>query len=272
MENHDLDNDFAGRPKKSLGQNFLTSKGALEKIAETADIKNDDIILEIGPGKGALTHEILNKKPKKVLAVEKDESLIPFLAENFKENIQKGELILKNRDILEFDEEKEELLSPKYKVVANIPYYITGQFIRKFLSSKNKPEKMVLLVQKEVAERITARDGKESVLSNSVKVYGEPHFIEKVKKGSFFPAPNVDSAILLIDKIIDNFKNDKKEKRFFEMLHAGFAQKRKMLLGNLSGIFGGRESAEKIILKCKINPKDRAENLKLENWLCLSEN
>ncbi|MEI6296638.1 MAG: 16S rRNA (adenine(1518)-N(6)/adenine(1519)-N(6))-dimethyltransferase RsmA [bacterium] len=256
-------------PKKSLGQNFLTSEGALQKIVETAEINENDVILEVGPGKGALTLELLHKKPKKILAIEKDKELTPLLEENFKKYTDEGILDIQNGDILDFEPEDNPTLKDGYKIVANIPYYITGHFIRKFLTTQNKPSKMVILVQKEVAERIVARDDKESLLSISVKVFGEPKYITTVKKGSFFPVPNVDSAVLLIDKI----KRDSDIKdgdRFFQILHAGFAQKRKMLLGNLADTFGGREQAEQKLNICKIDTKKRAEDIKLEDWLCLA--
>lgn len=276
--------NFTNKPKKSLGQNFLTSEWALQKIVETADIKKDDTILEVGPGKGALTAEILKCEPKKVLAIEKDDSMIPLLQETFHKNIEDGSFILENGDILEFDPDASFLSSPArsgihvlekgYKIVANIPYYITGHFIRKFLTADNKPSKMVLLIQKEVAERIVAKNGKESLLSLSVKAYGEPKYIMTVNKGSFFPAPNVDSAIIEIDlsqqPINNHFISKEEEQRFFDILHAGFTQKRKMILGNLAEIFGGREKTEEKLKNCGIDPKSRAEDMKLGDWKCLS--
>lgn len=259
-------------PKKSLGQNFLTSLGALQKIIETADIKEGDTALEVGPGKGVLTHKLLEKAGK-VIAVEKDDRLIEFLQANFEKEIADSKLTLINKDILEFDPKEAGLEKEKYSIVANIPYYITGQFLRKFLSDTNHPSKMVLLVQKEVAERIIARDGKESLLSMSVRAYGEPKFIETVKRGSFFPMPNVDSAIILIENIKPfhleiGFPSTQSgaEEKFFKLIHAGFAQKRKMILGNLTELFGGRNKAEKALIASNIDPKSRAENLKIDDW------
>ena len=257
------------RPKKSLGQNFLTSESALQKIADAANIENGELILEVGPGKGALTQKLLEKGAR-ILAIEKDDRLIPFLNEKFKKEIEKGSLIIKNEDILDFPSQKSCFDQEKYKIVANIPYYITGHFIRKFLTTENKPSKMVLLVQKEVAERIVAKDEKESILSMSVKLYGNPKYIDTVKKGSFFPSPNVDSAILSID-LLGNPESKLDEKRIFEILHAGFAQKRKMILGNLENAFESREEAGFALQKCNIDPKKRAEDLKIEDWLCLSK-
>lgn len=256
------------RPKKSLGQNFLTSTGTLNKIIETAGLSNEDMVLEIGPGKGILTEALL-KNGANVLAIEKDNELALFLSEKFKKETEEGRLIIKNEDILDFNSESEFLLQKEYKIVANIPYYITGQIIRKFLTSGNKPTKMVLLVQKEVAERIVAKDAKESILSLSVKAFGDPKYILKVSRGSFFPPPNVDSAILMIDNIKNTFKKGE-ENKFFEVLHAGFGQKRKMVAGNLSEFFGGRETAEKILKKCNVDPKKRAEDIDLSSWRCLA--
>ncbi|HBM46138.1 MAG: Ribosomal RNA small subunit methyltransferase A [Parcubacteria group bacterium GW2011_GWF2_38_76] len=256
-------------PKKSLGQNFLTSLSALSKIIETAGLSSDDIVLEIGPGKGALTAEIL-KSGAKVLAIEKDNELVSFLCEKFQKEVELGQLIIRNEDILDLIPEGEPIIKNKYKIIANIPYYITGQIIKKFLTATHKPTKMVLLVQKEVAERIVAKDDKESILSLSVKAYGEPKYILKVSRGSFFPAPNVDSAIILIDNIKENFKKGE-EKMFFDILHAGFGQKRKFLLGNLVKVFGNKEKLTEIFNKYKIDLKVRAEDLKLEDWRKITE-
>ncbi len=261
------------RPKKSLGQNFLTSESALQKITETAEINTEDIVLEVGPGKGALTRFLLKKNPKKIIAIEKDSTLVDFLNENFSKNLETRQLEIINGDILYFSPENHVELKNGYKIVANIPYYITGHFIKKFLTTKNKPQKMILLVQKEVAERIVARNNKESILSISVKAYGNPKLIETVKRGSFFPSPNVDSAILLIDlsqKNLDPKIEGETEARFFKILHAGFGQKRKMILGNLENVFESRGEAENALKNCNIDPKKRAEDMKLEDWLCLS--
>ncbi len=190
--------------KKSLGQNFLRSKGALQKIVEAADLKMCDVVLEAGPGEGVLTEELL-KRAGKVIAVEKDDRLIPFLSQKFSSDISSGKLNLFNLDVLDFPPSGYTLVPSGYKLVANLPYYITGQFLKKFLQNVPPPSKMVLLLQKEVAKRIIANDGKNSILSISVKAYGEPKYIETVPAGAFSPAPKVDSAIILIDKISKNF-------------------------------------------------------------------
>ncbi len=253
--------------KKSLGQNFLKSKSALQKIIEAGSVMPNDFVLEIGPGKGALT-EFLLAAGAKVYAIEADNELVSFLNEKFVDEIKSGQLNLVKGDILEFNvDSATEFPNKKYKLIANIPYYITGEIIRKFLETKNQPEKIVLLVQKEVADRIVARDEKESLLSISVKVYSTPKFIETVKAGSFVPAPNVDSAIILFDSISKNtlIENKIGEKEFFEVLKIGFAHKRKKLFSNLKEKFTLDE--EKICAETKLDKNIRAENLKVGDWI-----
>lgn len=251
-------------PKKSLGQHFLTNTGIVASIAEAGLVSAGDAVLEVGPGKGILTAELL-RRGAKVIAVEKDTELIPLLEEKFKKEIGTKQLILTNDDILDFSPETYNLKPETYKLVANIPYYITGAIIRKFLTEKHQPKKMVLLVQKEVAERIVAKTGKESLLSISVKVYGRPKYIKTVKAGSFAPPPKVDSAILLIDNISRGFFDTISEERFFEILHAGFAHKRKQLFGNLKAVFDEKILREKMTT-CSISENVRAESLSMEDW------
>ena len=251
--------------KKSLGQHFLTSTGAVDAIIDAADIVGDDIVLEIGPGKGVLTEKLVFFAGK-VIAVEKDRDLIPVLEEKFKKEIKKGRFELLERDVLEFDPSVLEFYDSKYKLVANIPYYITGQLIRKFLEAKFQPERMVLMLQKEVAERIVAKDGKESVLSISVKAYGTPHYIQTVKAGSFFPIPNVDSAILLIDNISKDFFEDTvSEEDFFKMLKSGFKSKRKKLSSNLTEV-ADKEKIKEIFEQRGISDNIRAEDIPYLEW------
>jgi 16S rRNA (adenine1518-N6/adenine1519-N6)-dimethyltransferase len=167
-------------------------------MCSAGEVNEKDIVIEIGPGKGALTEKLLERAGK-VIAIEKDCELVKFLQEKFKKEIENGKLELIEGDILKLRITNYELR--KYKLIANIPYNITGAIIKKFLTEENQPEKMVLLVQKEVAERIVARDGKESILSLSVKAYGEPKYIMKVSKRFFSPEPKVDSAIIAINNI-----------------------------------------------------------------------
>lgn len=249
------------KAKKSFGQNFLKSKIALKKIIEAGEIKKSDVILEIGPGKGALTKKLLEKS-KLVIAVEKDHELFEFLKDKFKNKIKTKSLLLIQGDILEFKITNYELR--KYKIIANIPYNITGAILKKFLGGLHQPESMVLMVQHEVAKRIIACDGKESILSISVKVYGKPKIVMKVDKRYFSPAPKVDSAVISIKNISREtfIKNKIDEKKFWEIVKAGFAHKRKKLSSNLKK-YTGNACVEKLGNK-------RAENLSLEDWIILA--
>jgi len=253
------------RVKKSLGQHFLTSQKTLEKIVEVARLKEGETVLEIGPGGGALTRSLLNAGAR-VIAVEKDDELIPLLEETFAQEIATRQLTLIHNDILNFKPEDRDyqLKAKNYKLIANIPYYLTGQILRQFIASGTPPTLAVLMLQKEVAERITARDGKESILSVSVKAYGTPRYIRTVPAGSFSPPPKVASAVLLVDNINRSNFLSTDEKKFFSIVKRGFAQKRKMLKNNL-GIKGGELAA------CGVAPKARAEDLTLEQWLCLAK-
>ncbi len=251
------------KAKKSLGQHFLRSERALSKIVESGEIESKDLVLEIGPGQGALTEKLL-PLAKKVIAVEKDDELYKELEEKFKKEISLGKLKLVHGDILEFDTKDEELKKSDYKIIANIPYNITGAILKKFLSSPNQPKLMVLLVQKEVAKRITSKD-KESLLSLSVKVYGEPFYIEKVLAGSFIPRPKVDSAIILIDKISKDFFKNIDEETFFSTIKAGFSSKRKKLSSNLNIIYA-KETVSNVFKKLNLDPNTRAEDINISIW------
>jgi 16S rRNA (adenine1518-N6/adenine1519-N6)-dimethyltransferase len=255
------------KAKKSMGQNFLKSKPALNMMCEAGEVGNKDIVLEIGPGKGALTEKLLEKAGR-VIAIEKDRDLFEFLQEKFTDEIKNNKLILIEEDILDFNLTTYYLLPATYKIIANIPYNITGAILKKFLSGDNQPERMVLLVQKEVAERIVARDGKESILSLSIKAYGTPKYIMKVSKRFFSPSPKVDSAIIAITNISkDNFASRAEENRFFELVRAGFAHKRKVLRKNLEGVTKNSHKINEIFEKLGINGKARAEDITFEKWL-----
>ena len=259
------------KAKKSLGQNFLKSEPALRAMCEAGKVTEKDIVLEIGPGKGALTNKIL-ASAKKVIAVEKDTELFEFLKEKFSSEIKSGKLELLNEDILSFDLKKYGFKNGEYKVIANIPYNITGAIFKKFLSNDIQPNMMVLLVQKEVAERVVARDNKESILSLSVKVYGDPKYIMKVGKRFFSPEPKVDSAIVAINNISKkNFNNMGDEKIFFEVVKAGFAHKRKVLRKNLENLQKNPGQIDEIFEKLKINSKTRAEDVNFEKWIEISK-
>ena len=287
------------KPKKSLGQNFLKSSKIAQEIVEMGEVGPEDVVLEVGPGKGILTKELL-KKAKKVIAVEKDKELADFLAQKFTEEIKNKKLELIFCDILNLEAE----LPSRYKLIANIPYYITSRFLRIFLESDNQPSMMVLMMQKEVAERIVGIKGeakqnfsrftfprslpagkagaagsdvsqnfalprpsatKESLLSISVKAYGRPEIIRKVPAGYFSPAPKVNSAVLKISGISKKFFKDIGEKKFFEIVKKGFSQKRKMLINNL-------KADKKIFRACNIDEKARAEDVSLAQWKCLAAN
>src|SRR3989344_7718359 len=261
------------RAKKSLGQNFLKSKIALRKIIEAGEVKKDDVILEIGPGKGVLTEKLLEYAGL-VIAVEKDGGLYEFLKTKFKKEINNNTLILVCEDILNFNTSNYNLETRTYKIIANIPYNITGAILKKFLTVKNQPESMILMVQNEVAKRIIGRD-KESLLSISVKAYGEPKMIMRVQARYFSPKPKVDSAIIAIKNISRKLFENKKlvnvvnvagrqvfEAKFWEIVKTGFAHKRKKLSGNLKST----------ILELPLNLKNkRAEDLFLADWILLAK-
>jgi 16S rRNA (adenine1518-N6/adenine1519-N6)-dimethyltransferase len=242
--------------KKSLGQNFLMHARIAERIAMTAGLTKKSVVFEIGPGTGMLTRELL-KLAKTVVALEADDELFEELKETFAAEISEGRFELLHGDIRTF---ALETLPKGYLLVANIPYYLTGEIFRMFLSAQNQPSSMTLLVQKEVAERI-ARSAKESILSLSVKAYGTPKLEFTVPRGAFSPAPKVDSAVLTIRDISrENFRTEAEEKLFFSLLHAGFAHKRKFVRKNL---------AEASLPAGEIPEKSRAEDLPLPAWFAL---
>lgn len=281
--------------KKSLGQNFLMHARIAERIARVAPLGNEGVVFEIGPGTGMLTRELL-KVARQVIAVEADEELFRTLENTFASEIAAGRLLLTHGDIRTFDITS---LPTGYALVANIPYYLTGEIFRMFLESHHQPRSMTLLVQKEVAERIapkqlssraagrTAGGGfrrqKESILSLSVKAYGTPKYEFTVPRGAFLPAPKVDSAVLTVCDISrKNFSTNtlegqtfQKEKLFFELIRAGFAHKRKFVRKNLAeaGLAAGDiplnaasgEHALPVIAE-----KARAEDLSVEVWLALA--
>jgi len=256
------------KPSKKLGQNFLVSKSVLERILRAANLKKTDIILEIGPGIGTLTRE-LAKRVKKVIAVEKDKKMIEILKETLKEfeniEIVEGDILkLENGSMVKW------FNGLSYKIVANLPYYITSPLIRKFLESKNPPSQMILMVQKEVAQRICAPPKKMNVLALSVQFYSKPEIISFVSKKSFWPCPKVDSAILKLK--VKRQKAKVNKDLFFKIVKAGFSHPRKQLVNNLS--FELKLEKEKIkswLLKNKINPTQRAQTLQLNDWLKLAK-
>lgn len=258
------------KAKKSLGQHFLKSEKALRQIIDAGDIHADDIVLEIGPGHGVLTERLL-KLAGKVIAIEKDRELIPLLEEKFASEIKEGKLILLEKDVREFDPTNYSLLSTnsRYKLIANIPYYITGAIIEQFLSTTYQPELMVLLMQKEVAQRIVAKDEGESILSIAVKAYGEPNMVGIVPPGAFAPAPTVDSAVLLIENISRDFFIGTNEILFFTIMKTCFGQKRKQL-GHTLALLYKKEQFLPLLEQIGISPKTRPEELTKVIWKLLS--
>jgi len=295
------------RPTKRFGQNFLINKGILEKITDKADLKKDDLVLEVGPGLGVLTKE-LAKKSAMVLTIEKDIKMAAILKKVLKEEKIKNVKII-NEDILKlnlesgilnikkgkgfsklsavgkknkkrneshskarqasaetFDEQMRQSWK-SYKVVANIPYNISSALIKKFLEANIQPRKIILMLQKELAQRICKKD-KMNLLALSVQFYAEPKILFYVSKKSFFPAPKVDSAII---KIIPKEKRAKSPEIFFKLIKAGFSSPRKLLIKNLSEKLKlEKGDLKKIFKKIKLSPKIRAEDLKLQDWLNLS--
>ncbi len=246
-----------------LGQHFLKHAWAAAKLAHAVGVQPGETIVEIGPGKGVLTRELLALAP--VVAIEKDPMLVGILRETFSEEIESGRLEIIEGDVRDFVPEKESL--GNYVVAANIPYYITGEIIRQFLVCVEQPRAMALLIQKEVAQRITSE--KESILSLSVKAYGSPKIVEKVSRTHFSPPPSVDSAILAVTNISKAFFDTVSEDAFFKVVHAGFASKRKFLSNNLAVVYG-KEAVTAAFTACGIPEKARAEEVALAKWKVLT--
>ena len=253
--------------KKSLGQNFLKNPHIAEKIVVAGNVAEGDVVLEIGPGKGALTRVLLEHGAI-VTAVEADMRALEVLQDTFPDEIKSGALTLIHADMREFDIDTLSLTQQPYKVLANIPYYLTGQLFRMFLSHTHQPSTLVFLVQKEVAERI-ARSKKESLLSLSVKVYGTPKLVQTVARGNFSPVPNVDSAILAIYDISREKFKGVSEEAFFACIHGGFQARRKQLFGALSKIYG-KPCVASAFGALKLDTKLRGEDISVDTWLSLS--
>lgn len=250
------------RKAARLGQHFLMHPAIARRIAAAAGLSAGDTVLEVGPGKGMLTRALLVAGAR-VVAVETDAHLANRLAGSFASEIADGSLVLANEDIRGYLAGKTAELAGPYRVVANIPYYLTGELTRALLTRAHQPASMTLLVQKEVAERI-ARSAKESLLSLSIKAYGEPRYEFTVPRGAFVPAPKVDSAVLSIRNISRaHFSSSADEDRFFALIHAGFAHKRKRL---------GKNFAEAGLPRAPVLDNARAEDLALADWLALTGN
>lgn len=267
MNNHPktLLRNYHIEPKKSLGQNFLCDENVLWRIVDAADIAPDDHVLEIGPGLGALT-KLLAQTAVSVTAVELDARLLPILATELApyDNVTviHGDILAQNPDAL---------FTTPYKVVANVPYYITGAILRHLLSAQNKPTMMVLTVQKEVAERITAVPPKMSLLAVSTQFYGRATTITTLKAGAFWPRPDVDSAVICLDLSQSPAVDPAFEKQFFRLAKAGFSQKRKQLQKNLRQLGHNKTEINTLLAQANIDGTRRAETLTLDEWKRLTE-
>ncbi len=263
----DLCKMYGIKPDKEKGQNFLIEESVYDKIIEASDLKLDDTVLEVGPGLGFLTFK-LAEKVKRVLTVELDSQLADLLEISIKsKGVDNIEIFQK--DILKAKGESFSRLG-NYKIVSNLPYNITSVFSRKFLSLEFKPDLMVLMLQKEVAERMVARPPKMSLLSVSVQFYARAEIIQEVGRENFYPKPEVDSAIIKIipdKKLLADYEE---EKKFFKILKIAFSSKRKMLKNNLSAGLGMEmKKIEELLKKSGLEPKIRAENLSIDDWLRL---
>jgi 16S rRNA (adenine1518-N6/adenine1519-N6)-dimethyltransferase len=255
------------RADKRLGQNFLQDAAALESIVSVAGINPTDTVLEIGPGLGSLTR-YLAASAREVVAVELDPDLLPPLKAVLApyQNVR-----LIHGDILKLSP-VDLVLGNEYLVVANIPYYITSAVIRHLLENDPKPRRVVLTIQKEVAERICAKPGNMSLLALSVQVYGEPHIAARIPAEAFFPAPKVDSAILCMDIYPSPQIQSELLDIFFTLIKAGFSQKRKTLRNSLSsGLHISPSKAVDLLTLAQIDPQRRAETLSIREWQTLCE-
>ena len=257
-------------PKKSLGQNFLVDNSHLDRIVAAADLEPTDVVLEIGPGLGTLTRR-LAAQAGQVVAVELDNRLIELLRADF---ANQPHVQIVHRDILEVDppallaEYRDALhSSPHYKLVANLPYYITSLVLRHVLEASPPPTLAVVMVQKEVAERICAEPGDLSLLALSVQFYAVPRIVQRVPAGAFYPAPKVDSAVLRLDVRPEPAVTTVSPAAFFRVARAGFGQKRKQLANSLSaGLALPKAMVQTALLQSDIDPKRRAETLSLDEW------
>ena len=259
--------------QKELGQIFLKDQDIVQKIIQAAEIEAKDQILEIGPGKGVLTEPLLQTGAK-ITAVEKDPSLVRFLEKRFgnKPNLKiiQADIrdLLKNKDYTKY-----KIQDTKYKVIGNIPYYLTSYLFRLLLELDKKPGTIVLMLQKEVAQRIIAQPPQMSLLSVSVQFYAKPEIICYVPKTAFWPKPKIDSAVIKITPINKNENADKAlKKNFFKVIKAGFRQPRKLLLNNVyNGLNIEKDKIKKIFEQLGIPINARPQNLSVQNWISLAQ-
>lgn len=251
------------RPKKHLGQHFLTSLSIIKKIAALANTSS--CIFEIGPGKGVLTRELLTLT-ERLIAIEKDPDMIYYLSQKFKKELLEGKLTLINADILAVSYPTY-TKNESYSIVGNIPYYITGAIIRHSFEQRILPQSVTLLVQKEVAQRVVAKDKKQSILSLSVKLFGSPEYKGTVSRKVFSPPPKVDSGILHINSVsrdrLDTYQIN--ETDYFNVVKHAFSQKRKKALSNLTRFYP-KEILEKVFHKHNLSFMVRAEDIPEALW------
>jgi len=251
-------------PSKSLGQNFLIDNNIIKKILDVSNPLKNDSILEIGSGMGNLTSE-LSKKAKQIIAVEKDEKMCIIL-----KNLNLKNVKIINKDILKVNLDKE--IPQNYKVIANIPYYLTSKLIRKLLESGNKPSNITLMIQKEVAERICHIKEKSNLLSLSVWFYAKPEIQFLVSKNSFYPKPKIDSTVIKITPYKKK-RSKKFNEDFFKIIKAGFSHPRKQLINNFSEKLKKEKGPiKKWLISCNISPRQRAEEINLKKWIELAKN
>jgi len=246
-------------PKKSLGQHWLKDEATLEAICEAAELVKSDTVLEIGPGLGDLTRQLV-KWAGQVIAVELDEEL----ARNLPKQLDAPNLEVTRADILKFDLTQ---LPPGYKVVANIPYYLTSNLVRNLSESPNPPQRIVLLVQKEVAQRIAAEPGQMGLLSVSAQLYYRPKLGPEVAAQLFDPPPKVDSQVIILTRRTKPLFDDLDGKQFFRAVRAGFSGRRKKLRSSLAAGLGiDKTAADEILKKAGVDGNLRAQNLSLQDW------
>lgn len=251
-------------PKKELGQHWLKDRGILAAIADDAELDSDDTVLEIGPGLGTLTSELL-RRAGQVIAVEFD----PDLARKLPGQFPGKNLQVVHEDILQFGLDS---LPAGYKVVANVPYYITSKIIEKLMTAKNKPSTVVILVQKEVAERVAAGPGDMSILAVSAQVFANARLGVLVPRDYFTPPPKVDSQVVVLETLVEPLVAPEDERAFFRVVKAGFAAKRKKLRSSIAaGLSISKPAAEELLRHANINPELRAEDLSIKDWLRLAK-
>jgi 16S rRNA (adenine1518-N6/adenine1519-N6)-dimethyltransferase len=278
MNIHRLLRKWHLRPDKALGQSFLVDQTVLRRIAAAADLSSSNVVLEIGAGTGALTQE-LARKAGHVIALELDQQLIPVLKEELSEfenvTVVHGDVLALDPTEL-IDEARQKLGIPdaSYEVVGNLPYYITSAILRHLLEARRRPDVMVVTVQYEVARRIVAKPGDMSVLAVSVQFYGEPELLFRIKSGSFYPTPKVDSGVVRIDVHPSPPLAKDRVDTFFKVVRAGFSQRRKQLHNALNAGLGesvSKDEAAHRLDQAGVDHRRRAQTLSVEEWIAVTD-